>query len=298
MRVLVIGSLCAVLAGCSFGVKTCSPTDPCLGNGQCVQGICTIPVGGGGGAGGGGGGDDAGQTDVDAGVDAGATGGGGGAVGGGAGGGGGGGGSIGFDAGPLEGIVFLTPPRTVRAGECSEEVQVGVFVGDGGMGEDGGPAPLMLGFTDEDTLFFEDSSCSLERPVRDYVVPPAGVVSLYFKAILTGSKLLSVSLDSSVPVAQVETVLSAAPSRLSFGAPATVQVGTCSSPLLVQVRDAFGNVASLNAALEIALSSTSNTTQFFGESDSSCQSPLVPSTVSLPAGASSTFFRLDRKSVV
>lgn len=300
MRVIVIGSLCAVLAGCSFGVKTCSPTDPCLGEGQCVQGVCTLPVGGGGG----------GQMGADAGVDAGAIGGGagggggavgggtggGGAVGGGAGGGGGGvaagggGGAMGFDAGPLEGLVFLTPPRSARAGECSEAVQVGVFE-DGGVGEDGGAAPLLVGNANEDTSFYEDSSCVL-GPVQEYVVPASGVVSIYFRSPTVGSVLIGVALDSARPmVNQVQSVVSAEPSRLSFGTPAAVPVGACSSALLVQVRDDFGNVAKVNATLEVQLSSNSNTTQFFGASDSSCQTPLVPATISLPAGASSAAFR-------
>lgn len=190
-----------------------------------------------------------------------------------------------FDAGTLEGIVFLTPPRVARAGECSEEIQVGVFP----------PAstanPLIIGFNDENTLYFQDSNCAM-APVTQVSITQGNVASIYFKSPAVGSVLVSVSLDvEAAPVGQVQHVIAGRPGQLSFGTPIAVQAGHCSSPLAVQVRDDFGNMAAVTMPLVVELTSNSSTTQFFAAGDATCSTPLVPASISLPAGASSGTFR-------
>ncbi|MDP1824480.1 MAG: hypothetical protein Q8L48_14595 [Archangium sp.] len=284
MRLVSISAALVLFAGCTFGVKTCSPEDPCVGGGQCIQGVCTISpgtgeqdAGGGGGAMGGGGG---------------ATGGGGGATGGGGGATGGGGGPVdagGFDAGPLEGVVFLTPPRTIRAGDCSEMIQVGVYE-DAGVGEDGGAAPLVIGLANEESGFFADSACAAGA-VSEFVIPPSGVVELYFTSTSAGSVLVSVGQGAQPPVNQVQSVVGAAPGRLSFGTSATLPAGTCSQPHSVLVRDVYGNMTTVPADLEVFLGSSSSSTRFFEEGDSSCQRPLTPAAIRVPAGSGTGHFR-------
>ena len=279
MKALFVAALCAASVGCSFGVKTCSPTDPCLGAGQCVQGVCTVGPSSAQDAGGGGG-------------DGGGSGGGGG--GGSGGGGSGGGGQVDagpFDAGPLEGVVFLTPPRLTRAGVCSERIQIGVFE-DAGVGEDGGVTPLKVDLANENALFFDVLNCT-GAPVSEFVIPDSGIVDLYFLSTATGSVLVSARHDpiSTLPVTQVESVVGATPERLVFSAPVIVSAGACSSLSSIQVRDGFGNMTSVTAELEVALSSSSTTTRFFAEADTTCLSPLAPATIRVQRGASSGFFR-------
>ncbi len=198
---------------------------------------------------------------------------------------GGGGGSTQFDAGPLEGIVFLTPPRVARAGECSEEIQVGVFPPASSTG------PLIIAFNDEDTVYFQDSNCALS-PVNEVSITQGNVASIYFKSVAVGSAIVNVSLNvEDAPVGQVQHVIPGRPGRLSFGTPVSVPAGQCSSPLAIQVRDDFGNMSAVSMPLVVALTSNSNTTQFFASGDSTCSSPLVPASISLPAGASSGAFR-------
>lgn len=284
-RVLLAAAVCSLIGACTFGVKTCSPTDPCQGGGVCVSGVCTIaPASGGGGgeedAGAGGGGTTGGGG--------GATGGGGGATGGGGGATGGGGGATPdagpFDAGPLVGVVFLTPPRFTAAGVCSDEIQVGVF-------EDAGVEPLHLHPTDETALYFADATCT-GTPVLEFPIPATGVVSFHFTALSVGSSLIVVEHEPQAgEVTQLQHIVPGLPGLLTFGPSATLAAGACSSPLSIQVRDAFGNITTAPSDLEVALSSSSATTQFFAGSDSSCQTPLSPPRIQVPVGANSGFFR-------
>jgi hypothetical protein len=89
----------------------------------------------------------------------------------------------------------------------------------------------------------------------------------------------------------MQRVIAGRPHQLSFGTPVSVQAGQCSSPLAVQVRDDFGNMSAVSMPLVVALTSNSNTTQFFASGDSTCSSPLVPASITLPAGANSGLFR-------
>ena len=86
-------------------------------------------------------------------------------------------------------------------------------------------------------------------------------------------------------------MVGATPRSIAFGASATVPEGTCSSALAIQVRDGFGNITSVGAEFDVALSSSSNTTRFFAETDTRCLSPLVPASVRVPRGAGTGFFR-------
>ena len=181
--------------------------------------------------------------------------------------------------------MFLTPPRVARAGECSEEIQIGVFPPASAAG------PLNVSFADEDTLFFQDSNCAL-APVNQIALSAANVASDYFKSSTVGSTLVSVWLQEGDPgVNQVQHVIAGRPGQLSFGTPVSVPAGQCSSPLAVQVRDDFGNMSSVTMPLVVQLTSNSTTTQFFAAGDTTCSTPLVPASLSLPAGANSGAFR-------
>lgn len=96
MRFLLLAVASVAFAGCTFGAKTCSSTEPCETGARCdVSGFCVAETGGGGGgtmgggAGGAGGGGSLGGGGGALGGGGGATGGGGGGMGGGSGGGGG-----------------------------------------------------------------------------------------------------------------------------------------------------------------------------------------------------------------
>jgi hypothetical protein len=183
-------------------------------------------------------------------------------------------------------VVFLTPPREVRAGECSEEIQIGIF-GDAGV------EPLFLAYSVEDGAgFFADSSCA-QGPMNEFAIPGSQLISVYFKASTVGSLLVTASLgaENQVGVVQVQRVVSGRAGQLTFGTPISVHVGQCSSPLPIQVRDNFGNMTSVSAPLSVELTSTSSTTQFFSANDSTCATPLMPAAVSVSAGASGAAFR-------
>jgi hypothetical protein len=166
---------------------------------------------------------------------------------------------------PVASIAFTSPPRTVRAGECSTE-QVTLELRDADMRRTDVMAPTtvnmrnMPGDIANANIFFSDSACTVSAEMTQ-LPPGQGTVALYVKASRAG--MISLTADPAVvpSVSQPLTVQPAAASQLAYtnGALVLNTTQTCSpSALEIQVRDRFDNPVPVSADLPIRLTETTN----------------------------------------
>lgn len=288
---------CEAARCCAPALVPCRTSSDCCSGLACVEGACEVSTADAGAPDGGApdsGSPDAGQADADAGAaDAGGRDAGGRDAGGGDAGAPDAGEDAGpavFDAGPLEGLVFLTPPRTTRAGECSAAITVGLF-------PDAGPldasVQLLFGGLNEETTLSDDASCA--NPIVELMVAPgADRASIYLQSTSAGSTLLFVTAaELSLETVQLQRVVANAPVRLSFASPVPFAAGgACSNEVRLVVRDAFFNPSPVAAPLDVHLAAE-GTARLFALADSACASPLNPATLYLAPGQSAAGFRFS-----
>jgi hypothetical protein len=151
-------------------------------------------------------------------------------------------------------LVFSTPPRSAIAGACSGDITVQV------LDATSTPSPVaaglllnltaspMAGFT-----LYSDAACTVPLGMSSIAAGQSGL-TLHFTGTRAGPVQLSASAVGLSPAVQVETVTPGPPSRLAFVTPdPTLNSGTCSSDVTLQVRDAFDNPSPVTMPAMIAL---------------------------------------------
>ncbi len=196
---------------------------------------------------------------------------------------------------PAARLAFTTPARTLTAGACSGPGNV-ITV----QLQDGAGAPVSAGaggrsFTASSSStgsvsWFTDASCALPAAGGAFTIPSgANSVALYYRDTRAGTPSVALANGAGLinPTPQAYTVNPAAASVLAFtSAPQSLPAGGCSGGVVVQSRDAFGNVSAVSASTALTLSSSSLGATLYSDA---CVTAL--SSPALPSGASSFTFR-------
>jgi hypothetical protein len=188
-------------------------------------------------------------------------------------------------------LAFVTPPRTVAAGGCSAEVTVRAQDAFGNPVVGAAPRIVALvaapgaGFA-----FYSDSSCG--TPVTSATIAAAASQATFW---LRGTVATGVTVTASsaglASASQGETIVAAPAASLAFSsAPQSVMAGTCSAAASLELRDAWGNVATAGAAVAVSLAATPGA-GFGFYADPSCTVPV--SAVAIAAGLSGADFWFD-----
>jgi len=178
-------------------------------------------------------------------------------------------------------LAFTTASQNnVVAGACSATVTVEI------QDSFSNPSPLAAAST------LNLSSAPANVTFSDLPVCGGGVTSLpiaagassrsfLFKSTVAGTPTLTASSPGLLDATQVETIVAGPPASLSFtSAPKNQLAGACSSNVVVQTRDTFGNDAYVASPLTVTLSSSSPTMTF--HATGLCGAPIT--TVTIPTG--------------
>lgn len=189
----------------------------------------------------------------------------------------------------LSKLKYDTAAQTVVAGTCSSAVTVtAADVFDNPVLV---AAPVNVTMTGASASFFSDAACS--TPLTGVTIS-AGTSSssFYFKRNVVGVFPLDVSATSLTGASQNETIIAAPPDQLAITSPAqnTIEAGTCSDPVVIQIRDEFGNPTLATSNTTVDLSAPGTT--FYGTND--CSGAPITSVV-IPTGSSTAtvYFRRD-----
>lgn len=181
--------------------------------------------------------------------------------------------------GPTQ-IVFLTNPQTVAAGSCSSVVTLQAQTDAGTPSNP--PSDLPVSVTDfaGGMTFWSNNSCSSSVGSTVTIPSTDNQVSFYFKQTSAGSRTLFGSSNLGF-ISQTETITPLAPSKAAFAtSPQVVSGGHCSAKVTVQSQDVYGNGSNVSSPLNVSLSATGGTMQFF--TDSACATSNV-TIVQIPA---------------
>ncbi|MHB8872469.1 MAG: MopE-related protein, partial [Myxococcaceae bacterium] len=192
-------------------------------------------------------------------------------------------------AGQVVKLAFVSPPRTVVAGECSSALTVetqdtfgnGVVVATA--------APLTLtALPPTGVAFFRQPDCTVAVTGLS-VAAGARRATYYFNSSTAGTVTMSAASSPLTAATQDQTVTAGPPTVLAFtNPPRTAVAGACSGALTVQVRDGLANPAPVATATTLGLAGTpSGSFTFF--TDPACAAPAVVS-VGLAAGQSAASF--------
>ncbi len=186
-------------------------------------------------------------------------------------------------------LAFTSPPRTARAGACSEVLALEVRDGFDNPSAPGA-VTLSLSAQGAPVAFFADDLCTVS--LASLALPDGATTArLHVKGTLAGAADVTVAGAALSPATQAATLTPTDPQRLAFlGAPQTVPAGACSGVVTLQSQDVYGNASPVGAATALAFSA--NPTAGFGFfTDAGCTASATA--LSLPAGASSAtlFFR-------
>jgi len=198
-----------------------------------------------------------------------------------------------IDPAPADRLVFLTPPRTSVAGECSAPLTVQTQDPYGNPVVAPSSLPLSVsGLPAATTVFYADAACALPLAAGEPAIA-AGSSSATFHFVATAAGALEVTVAAAglTSAVQDHSILAAAPAGLAFAsAPQSVTAGTCSAAADLELRDAFGNPALAIAAVDVAMAATpAGGLAFYG--DAGCVTPIASVPIAAGAGAATFFFR-------
>jgi len=190
-------------------------------------------------------------------------------------------------------LAFTTASQSVVAGACSPTVTVEV------QDSFSNPSPLAASTTinlsgPASVTFFDVPVCSGGGVMSLPMAAGTSSRSFLFKSTVTGGPTLTVTATGLAPASQVETIVAAPPSVIIFfSSPQTKLAGACSSSVTLEVRDAFGNDATVAADTTVALTSDSGTMTF--HSTGLCGAPPITSVVILAGSNAVGFYFKDTK---
>jgi hypothetical protein len=149
-------------------------------------------------------------------------------------------------------LRFDTPPRTFTAGECSEPLTL-VRVDDLGQPASSG-AEVELSI-EEDVpralALYADAACTA-RVERLGLAPDASALTFHLRRDQAGAGRLTARTTGLRSTSQSLDVRPGSPARLDFlTEPGALDAGHCSTPVLVEVRDAHGNATPVAQALPL-----------------------------------------------
>jgi cysteine-rich repeat protein len=161
-----------------------------------------------------------------------------------------------IEPGTIATMVFTSPPHTLVAGGCGT---ASVEWRDGF----GNPVPLRaLRFTPRSSggraTFYADGTCTLLEPMPISMDGATGL-TFAFTATVAGSVTLHVDMPApaTLTAAQTQTIVADVPAALAFETPPqTILRGACSTPIIVGLRDRFGNPALALADITLSFQTT------------------------------------------
>lgn len=148
-------------------------------------------------------------------------------------------------------VAFLTPPLTLRVGQCSGAVSLGLL--DGAGAPVPGPRTLQVSTTAPGGRFFANDTCA--APEVGTLEVPAGLTAgpLYVRGALAGSFVLNAASEGAAPAQQELTVLPALATALSFADGGTrARAGECLSARL-ELRDFSGALVAQPSPVSVDL---------------------------------------------
>jgi hypothetical protein len=183
-------------------------------------------------------------------------------------------------------VVFATNAQMVTAGACS--MALTLKVQDAYGTDTTVPAATSLMLSGPPT-FFTDSSCTTAANGVAALAANMGTATVYFRATLAGSALVTATGPGLPAVMQTEVIGPAAPSKIVFSSPTGgAPQSTCNGPDALETQDAFGNASPVTGApltINLAAAPASGFTFY---PSGSCGSPIT--SVQVPVGASSASF--------
>ena len=185
-------------------------------------------------------------------------------------------------------LVFVTAVQTVKAGDCSGTVSIQTQDSHGNAVPNiGGVQVALAAAPSVGFALFSDSACSV--PVSAVVIgAQRSTENVYFSGTLAGVVTVGASATGLMPTSQLETIVAAAPARLTITSPPQTQpAGACSTPVRFELRDQFGNLAPATAALSVELSASPPAGFAFSPSGT-CAGAAT--SVPVPVGAASGSF--------
>ncbi|MFP2926356.1 PKD domain-containing protein [Pyxidicoccus sp. 3LG] len=151
-------------------------------------------------------------------------------------------------------LRFDGPARPLTAGGCSEPVTL-VRVDDLGQPAASGDAVTLT--LEQDVpralALYADATCTT-RVEHLSLATGASTLTFHLRQTRAGAGVLTARTEGLRPVSQTLTVVPAAPAHLEFlTPPGALDAGHCSSPVLLEVRDAYGNASPVERALPLEL---------------------------------------------
>jgi len=134
--------------------------------------------------------------------------------------------------------------------------------------------------------FYSDSGC-LARITSAVIAGGTDTISFFYNDTSAGSPTITASATGLSSATQTEIVKAATFAQLAFATPAQiVSRDTCSSTIIIQSQDVFGNPANVTYDFTVTLSTTSSTGTFY--SGSTCTTATT--SVTMTAGSNNTSF--------
>ncbi len=187
-------------------------------------------------------------------------------------------------------IAFATAAQTVTAGACSPITTVRAQDSLGNTANVSAATAVALSNSSGAGTFFSNSTCTTAIAS---VTIGAGTSSanFYWRDTRAGSSTLTGSATGFTSGTQVQTIVAAAVSRLSWtSAPLNVSAGACSTGLTVQRQDVYGNAVTGGGSLAVGLASTSSGNSFSSTAD--CGTAVTSATIS-PGNSALTVYLRD-----
>lgn len=193
-------------------------------------------------------------------------------------------------AGPPATLALTTPPQTVIAGDCSAAVIVESRDGVGNPSNVPSDTTVNLAAVPNIGFgFYSDAACTVPITTIDILAGQSDA-AFFFAGQAAGNVDVSVSTGGFGSAQQTETVLAAAPSRLTFiTAPQTLTAGGCSGVVTIETRDAFDNVSPVSAATTVGLSAVP-AAGFTFYADAGCTTPVTDVVVGPDESQQSFYF--------
>ena len=179
-------------------------------------------------------------------------------------------------------LVFTTGAQTLTADVCSNPITVQTQDSFGNPTTAGVTVGLMTGSSAG--TFYSDSPCT--TIITSVTIPAASSSgSFSYKDTKGGSSTITASATGFTSGTQIETVNAATPSKLVFTTAAqTLMASICSSTIMVQTQDSFGNPTTAGAIVNLISNSTSSA--FY--TTSACATTTT--TVTISSGSSTGSF--------
>ncbi|HVE86255.1 MAG TPA: PKD domain-containing protein [Myxococcales bacterium] len=181
--------------------------------------------------------------------------------------------------GPPSKLAFITLAQSVVAGACSATVTVQVQDSFSNPSPLGAASTLNLSSAPANVSFFDVPTCGTAVTSLPMAAGTSSR-SFLFQSTVAGTPTLTATSGSLANATQMETIAAGPPSVLVFTSTPKNQVaGTCSSNVVVQTRDSFGNDAYVAADTTVNLTSSSGTLTFHSSSlcGASITSVVIPS---------------------